>query len=66
MKANISYNPVTVDVHGLMSMCGVGRNRAREIGERSGAVIHLSKRKVLYNVERVKNYMDSITESREV
>lgn len=60
MKNNIQV-PITVDVNGVQTLLGVGRNKAREIGERAGAVIHLSSRRVLYNVEKIKSYMDSIT-----
>ena len=66
MKENTQYNPITVDVRGVMSMFGIGRNKAMEIGKKSGAVIRLSNRRTLYSVEKVKAYMDSLTESAEV
>ncbi len=66
MSENVTYNPVTVDVRGIMSIFGIGRNKAMEIGKKSGAVIHLSSRRTLYSVEKVKAYMDSLTEGGEV
>lgn len=66
MNDNLRYNPVTVDVRGVMSMFGVGRNKAMEIGKKSGAVIHLSSRRTLYSVEKIKAYMDGLTERGEV
>lgn len=56
------YEPITVDVRGVMDMLGVGRNRAMDIGNKSGAVIHLSSRRTLYSVEKIKAYMESLTE----
>lgn len=66
MRDNVRYNPITVDVRGVMSMFGIGRNKAMEIGKKSGAVIHLSSRRTLYSVEKVKAYMESLTEGGEV
>ena len=59
---NYEYDPITVDVQGVMYMFGVGRNKAMEIGKKAGAVIHLSSRRTLYSVEKIKAYMDSLTE----
>ena len=50
--------PVTVDVKGVMQLFGIGRNKAREIGEQAGAVIRISSRRTLYSVERIKNYLE--------
>ena len=54
--------PITVDIKALMEMTGLGRNKCIEIGRKAGAVIRLSSRRTLYNVEKIKLYMDSITE----
>ena len=53
--------PIAVDVKGLMALVGVGRNTAMRIGREAGAVIRLSPRRTLYNVEKVKTYLDSLT-----
>lgn len=66
MKENTQYNPITTDVRGVMAMCGVGRNKAMEIGNKAGAVIHLSSRRTLYSVDKVKAYMESLTEGEGV
>ena len=50
--------PVTVDVKGVMQLFGIGRNKAREIGQNAGAVIRISERRTLYSVERIKNYLE--------
>lgn len=55
---------ITVDIKDLQRMLGLGKNTAMEIGKKSGAVIHLSSRRTLYSVEKVKAYMDSLTEGR--
>lgn len=65
-KNNREYEPITVDVYGVMSMFSVGRNKAMEIGKKAGAVIHISNRRTLYSVEKIKAYMESLTEDAEV
>ena len=55
-----NFVPITTDVRGVMAMLGVGRNKAREIGEAVGAVIRISTRRTLYSVEKIKTYMDSL------
>lgn len=55
-------NPITVDIEGLQSLLSLGRGTANKIGEQAGAVIKIGKRKI-YNVERVKAYMDTLTEA---
>jgi hypothetical protein len=52
---------ITVDIVALQAMLSVGRKSATEIGEKAGAVTRVGRRK-LYNVEKVKQYMDSLTE----
>ena len=52
---------ITVDVIRLQSMLGVGRNTAAQIGRDAGAVLSIGRRK-LYNVEKVRRYMDELTE----
>ena len=53
-----SIYPITVDVKGLMQLFGIGRNTAMKIGKEAGAVIRLGPRKTLYNVERVRQYLE--------
>lgn len=55
---NESVYPITVDVKGIMSLFGIGRNTAMKIGKEAGAVVHLGPRKTLYNVERVRQYLE--------
>ena len=50
--------PITVDVRGLMTLFGLGRNTAMKVGKEAGAVIRLGPRKTLYNVERVRQYLE--------
>ena len=57
---------ITVDVKSLQEMLNLGKNKAMEIGNKSGAVIHLSSRRTLYSVEKIKKYMESLTEDAEV
>ena len=52
---------VAVGVNELMELLSVGKNSAGKIGEEAGAVIRVGRRK-LYNVKRIQEYMDSITE----
>ena len=51
--------PITVDVRGVMDMLGVGRNKARDIGNAAGAAVHISTRRTLYLVDRIKTYMEN-------
>ncbi len=51
---------ITVGINDLQIMLGVGKNTAAQIGRDAGAEIHIGRRK-LYNVEKVKAYMDSLT-----
>jgi len=51
---------VAVDIKELQSMLCIGRVSAEKIGEQAQAVIKIGRRK-LYNVERVKAYIESIS-----
>lgn len=65
MTKNTKYqriSPITTDVQGIMQIFCVGRNKAMEIGKAAGAVIHLSSRRTLYSVEKIKAYMDGLAE----
>lgn len=58
-NATETENKISVDIKGLQSLCGVGRNTAAKIGEDAGAVIRIGRRK-LYSVSKVQAYMDSL------
>lgn len=55
------YDPLTVDIKGLQSITGLGKNQALKVGVDSGARVELGIRRTLYNVEIVKAYLDSKT-----
>lgn len=58
-NATETENKISVDIKGLQSLCGVGRNTAAKIGEDAGAVIRIGRRK-LYNVQLVQEYMNTL------
>jgi hypothetical protein len=55
---------VTVDIDGLQAMLSVGRVSAISIAESAGAVIRVGRRR-LYNVAKVKRYLDSVSGTTE-
>lgn len=52
---------ITVDIENLSAMLSCGHATARKIGEQAHAKIIIGRR-VLYSVERVQNYLDSLAE----
>ena len=50
---------ISVGINDLQIMLGVGKNTAAQIGKAAGAELHIGRRK-LYNVEKVKAYIDSL------
>ena len=56
----VSVNNLAVDTAGLQSLLSAGYPTAVEIGA-AGAKIHVGKR-VLWNVSKVKKYLDEISE----
>ena len=54
-------NKIAVDIAGLQAMLSCGKNTADKIGEQAGAVIRIGKRK-LFNVEKIKEHMNKLTE----
>lgn len=54
-------NKIAVDINGLQAMLSLGRGTANEIGEKAGAVIRVGRRK-LYNVDKVKAYLNITSE----
>ena len=55
---------LAVDIKVLQQMLNLGRSLADEVGEKAGAVIRVGTRK-LYNVEKVEEYINSITNQAE-
>lgn len=53
--------PYLVDALGLQNFCGCGRYTALNIGKAAGARIKVGRR-VLYNTEQVKDYLNRLTE----
>lgn len=47
---------ILVNTRELAGLLSVGYNNAAEIGERSGAMVKIGRRK-LYNVEQIKHYI---------
>lgn len=65
MKKRISNketNKIAIDINELQTMLSIGKNSAIDLGEKAGAVIRIGRRK-LYNVKKIENYIDSITEA---
>ena len=56
-----SKEQITVDIEKLSAMLSCGHATARKIGEQSHAKITIGRR-VLYSVERVRGYLDSLAE----
>lgn len=52
---------IAVDIQKLSAMLSCGLATARKIGEQAGAKIMIGRR-VLYSVDKVRNYLDFITE----
>lgn len=50
---------MAVDVKGLMQLLSCGEQTAREIGEKSHSRIPSKGRRVLYSVDKVRNYLES-------
>lgn len=52
---------ICVDITTLKELLAVGTNTARDIGEKANASFKLGNRR-LYNVQKIKNYIDSLCE----
>ena len=64
MRKTISknnYDALAVNQEQCQALLGVGRNTADKIGKEAGAVIHIGRRK-LYNVKKIQEYLDRISE----
>ena len=53
--------PITVNIDKVSAMLSCGHATARKIGEQAGAKIIIGRR-VLYSVEKVKNYLSYLEE----
>lgn len=53
-------NPIAVDIDTLSAMLSCGHATARKIGAEAGAEIRINRR-VLFNVKKIKEYIDSIS-----
>ncbi|MGY3663013.1 MAG: hypothetical protein ACXAHE_03930 [Roseburia sp. 1XD42-69] len=56
-----SVKMIAVDIEKLSAMLSCGHTTARKIGEQAHAKIIIGRR-VLYSVERVQDYLDSLAE----
>lgn len=62
--ADTNITPVTIDINALMVMLGVGRCTAQKVADEAGASLHIGTRK-LYNVDKIKAYIDKLTEAEQ-
>lgn len=60
-NTNSETKKIMVDINGLQEMLSVGRNTAKQIGIDAGASVKVGSRR-LYNVEKVTEYMNKLTE----
>ncbi|MBR3195230.1 MAG: hypothetical protein IKF50_00855 [Clostridia bacterium] len=64
ITAIVTTEPITVNIDTLQKMLCVGKNNAAKIGEDANAVVCIGRRR-LYNVKRIRNYIDSISGNTE-
>lgn len=60
-RMNKTINPIAVDIKDLQAMLGLSKNKAMQVGQDADAVIHLGIKRTLYNVEKVREYINSKT-----
>ena len=58
-KHDTTQDTIAVDIYGLMELLSCGKPTAKEIGEKSESRIPTSGRRVLYSVEKIKNYIST-------
>jgi hypothetical protein len=59
MKPKTSNQPkLLVDTRDLADILSIGQSNARLVGEQAGAIVRIGNRR-LYNVEIIKNYINS-------
>ncbi len=54
-------NKILVDIVDLQAMLSLGYSACASIGESANAVVKFGRRK-MYNVEKIRRYIDSISE----
>lgn len=54
---NIQTTVLAVDINGLMIMLSCGEPTAKEIGEKSKARVQTNSKRVLYSIEKIKDYL---------
>ena len=59
-KVSTCENKIMVDINSLQEMLSCGKVTASQIGESAGAVLRFGRRK-LYNVEKINEYINSMT-----
>ncbi len=57
----MAYQPITVPIDKLADMLGCGHKTAYEIGTAAKARVQFGTRRVLWNVKKVQEYLDSIS-----
>lgn len=60
-KTELNNQRKTVDTFELQSMLGCGRKGAVDVGTAAGAKIQIGRR-VFWNVKKVQQYLDAISE----
>lgn len=60
-KERPTSQPIAANIDKLSAMLSCGHATARKIGEQAGAKIVIGRR-VLYSVEKVKNYLSYLEE----
>lgn len=60
-ECTYNENCLTVNTNGLQEILGEGRSTAVDIGASAGAKIYVGRR-VLWNVAKIRKYLDEISE----
>ena len=61
----IKRDPIAVDITGLQALLSVGKNTALQIGKDAGAVVHVGRKRTLYNVSKIKEYINALSGGEE-
>ncbi len=59
-KSNLD-SAITVDINGLKQLLSCGERTARIIAEEANAQIPIGNKRVLYSVERIREYINAET-----
>ena len=60
-----NVSPLLVNIDGLQKYTGAGKHTAEKIADAAGARVKIGKR-VLFNTEKIRAYINSIAEFNEV